>query len=667
MELKSELTFESGESTLDVRSFDIHEELSTPFEVNVVCRSLDPDIDLEQIVGKRAQLAICSGNSMVEMAERLWEGTCSNMELLKTEVEAGARGLSTYHLRIVPRLWLMSHNRAHRIFQRITIVDLVEKLLKEWQVEVVLNLTGAYRELDYVVQYGESDFAFVSRQLERAGITYFFDHAGGRAGVLTLHDAPHTRRPRTDIVFNPNSPGRATTEHCNKVRIAERVAPGRFTVRDFDFRRPDFEVQGEARAAKAPEDFYEQYHYMPGSSVYLDGQGAGATPVADDKGTVRWVSDECQARAERGLQAERCRKRMLSFETNCIDLCPATIFTIDEHPRADVGKPVMVTAFSIQGNTGEAWQQMGEAVFAEHAYRPVEQSPSPTIAGLQSAFVVGPAGEEIYTDEYGRVRVQFHWDRDGKMDPESSCWMRVSQGWAGTGFGKILIPRVGQEVLVTCLEGDPDRPVVVGRSHNGTNLIASEQELPRYKTRSSWVSNTSPHADNSYNEIRFEDALDKEFVFTQAQRDQQKLVKRHETERTGQNRSHLVGGNRALIVGQSDATLVGKKFSLQMIEPPRPADLQILAMGKPTVSPLSTKLEMVDQKILCTSGEATAIIDGPDAVFEAKQLISFKAGGNIVVHGGPNIHINPKAGGSAQAGCLEKGANVAAPFVQKAK
>jgi type VI secretion system secreted protein VgrG len=310
---------------------------------------------------------------------------------------------------------------------------------------------------------------------------------------------------------------------------------------------------------------------------------------------------------------------------------------------------------------------LGEAVFAEHPYRPLEETERPTVRGVQSALVVGPEGEEIYTDEFGRVRVQFHWDRDGKMDPNSSCWMRVSQGWAGGGYGKILIPRVGQEVLIGYLEGDPDRPIVVGRSYNGTNLIASEQELPRYKTRSSWKSDTSPHEDNSYNELRFEDVFEEELVFTQAQRDQQKLVKRHETERTGRNRAVLVGGNRALVVGQVDATLVGKKYSLQMINQPEPKDLQILKMGKPTVSPLSTKLEMIDKKILCTSGEATAVVDGPDAVFEAKQLISFKAGGNITVKGGPNIHINPKGGGSAQAGCLEKGSGVAAPFVQKAK
>ncbi len=666
MELKFELEFECGENSLSVRSFDTHEELSTCFECNVLCRSPNADIDLESIVGKAALLVIRSGNPEVETHERAWYGVCSHMELLRSEDEPGAKGLTTYFLRIVPRMWLMTHNREHRIFQRKTIPEIVEQLLGEWEIELDKKLSGQYKPLDYVVQYGESDFTFVSRLLERAGITYYFDFNGGNQGKLTLHDAPHTNAPRKPIKYNARPIGRAAEEHVSKARIAERVAPGRFTLKDFDFRRPDFHLVGEAAPAKAPEDFYELYHYMPGSSVYLDG-GGGDTPVADDKGAVRSIDDEAKARAERGLQAERCRKRMLSFETNCVDLFPGTVFQIEEHPRPDVGKPLLISAYSISGSTNEAWVQVGEALYAELPYRPVEQTPRPSIRGVQSAFVVGPEGEEIYTDEFGRVRVQFHWDRDGKMDPESSCWMRVSQGWAGGGFGKILIPRIGQEVLVAYEEGDPDRPFVVGRNYNATSLIATEQETPRYKTRSSWRSDTSPHADNAFNEIRFEDQIDEEFVFIQAQRDQQKLVKRHETERTGHNRAELVGGNRSVIVGEVDATLVGKKFSLQMIDTPKPDQLQILPMGKPTVDPISTKLEMIDKKILCTSGEASMVMDGPDAVFEAKSLVSFKAGGNIIVKGGPNIHINPKGGGSAQAGCLAKGSGVAAPFVQKAK
>jgi type VI secretion system secreted protein VgrG len=399
----------------------------------------------------------------------------------------------------------------------------------------------------------------------------------------------------------------------------------------------------------------------------VDPQGAGSTPVADDKGKVRSVDAEATARAQRLLDAERCRKRIVSFDTNVIDLAPGTVLSIEDHPRTDVGEPLLVTAFRLEGSSNEAWAQSGEAVFVKTPYRPIELTPEPVVSGLQSALVVGPPGEEIHTDELGRVRLQFHWDREGKVDDNSTAWTRVSQGWAGKGFGKVLLPRIDQEVLVGYFEGWPDLPVVVGRAYNGQHTVPRENELPRYKTRTSWMSDSSPHADDSCNVVRFEDEKDKEYVFTRAQRDQQKLVKRNETERTGQNRAEVVGGDRAAVVAGVDAVLVGKKWSLQMIAAPTADQLKIPRMGKPEVAPLSTKVEMIDKKILCTSGEATAVLDGPDGVFEAKELISFKAGGNVVVKGGPNIHINPAGGGSAQAGCLEKGSSSGAPFVEKAK
>ena len=667
MEFKFELTFEGGEDSLDVRSFDAHEELSTPYEVNVLARSPKHDIDLEAIVGKPASLVVRNANPHVTATERCWEGICNVIEHTKAEEEAGVRGLSTYWLRIVPRLWLMTRNREHRIFQRKSIVEVVKRVLLEWDIKPQLELVEAYKDLDYVVQYGESDFAFVSRLLERAGITYTFDFTGDKTGELTLNDQPHATAPRPAITYNPKVSARVAAENIHKVRLAERVAPGRFTLRDYDFRRPDFKLLGEAPPAKAPEDFYEQYHYLPGASLYLDPAGAGGTPVADDKGKVRSVDAEGKARAERGLQAERCTKQLVGFETNCLDLWPGTVFTMEEHPRAELAKALLVTSFSLTGTANEEWRQVGEAVFAAHPYRPFERTPRPTIQGIQSAIVVGPEGEEIYTDEFGRVRVQFHWDRDGKLDVDSSCWIRVSQGWAGKGYGKIVIPRIGQEVLVGFYEGDPDQPVIVGRAYNTLCNIPSEQELPRYKTRSTWMSDTSPHQDGAFNEIRFEDEKDKEFVYTQAQKDQQQLVKRHETERTGQNHASVVGLNRAAVVGAVDSVLVGKKYSIQMIQAPKPDQLKITQMGKPEVAPLSTKLEMVDKQILCTSGEATAIIDGKDITFEATRQITFKAGGKVVIHGGPNIHVNPKGGGSAQAGCLEEGSDVGAPFVEKAK
>ncbi|MBW2455812.1 MAG: type VI secretion system tip protein VgrG, partial [Deltaproteobacteria bacterium] len=235
MEFKFELTFEGGESSLDVRSFDAHEELSTPFEVNVLARSPKHDIDLEGIVGKPASLVVRNANPHVAATERCWEGICSLIEHTKAEEESGVVGLSTYWLRIVPRMWLMTRNREHRIFQRKTIVEVVKRVLLEWDIKPKLELMEEYKQLDYLVQYGESDFDFACRLLERAGITYYFDFAGDKTGELTLNDQPHAAAPRPAITYNPKVSARVASENISKVRVAERVAPGSFAIRDYDF------------------------------------------------------------------------------------------------------------------------------------------------------------------------------------------------------------------------------------------------------------------------------------------------------------------------------------------------------------------------------------------------------------------------------------------------
>ncbi len=217
----------------------------------------------------------------------------------------------------------------------------------------------------------------------------------------------------------------------------------------------------------------------------------------------------------------RADKRGVLFEANVIDLYPGRVFSVDQHPHPEVGKgPLMVAELEIVASLGEPWSVRGRALFADPKvpYRPARKTPRPVAPGLQSATVVGPPGAEIHTDELGRVRVQFPWDREGKLDDNSSCWMRVSQGWAGAGFGMFMLPRVGQEVLVAFLDGDPDLPIVAGRAFNGRELVP--YKLPDHKTVSTWKSSSSPGG-AGYNEIKFEDQAGQELVYMQAQRDEE--------------------------------------------------------------------------------------------------------------------------------------------------
>jgi len=269
---------------------------------------------------------------------------------------------------------------------------------------------------------------------------------------------------------------------------------------------------------------------------------------------------------------------LVSFETNVVDLWPGRRFSIDHHPHAelDSARKLLVTEFSLEATPGGEWHMEGSAVFSDVPYRPAVRTPKPKINSVQSATVVGPAGTEIHTDEFGRVRVQFPWDREGKSDDNSSCWIRVSQGWAGTGYGMMVIPRLGHEVLVGFLNGDPDAPIIVGRVFNATQRVP--YKLPDHKTRSTWKSDSSLGSDG-FNEIMFEDLKDTELVYVQAQKNLRKLVKNDETitvgnnrqklvimnelETTGVNRTEVTGANRTETTGANRMTfIVGNRAKL---------------------------------------------------------------------------------------------------------
>jgi type VI secretion system secreted protein VgrG len=637
-----ELQFESGESSLSVRRFHVNEMLNELFEVNVIARSHDPNIDLESIVGKAAGFRMHTGYAFALGPERLWTGVCSHME--QVQVEVSDKGESTYFLRIVPDMWLLTQRVGNRIFQRKTLPEIVDAVLAEWKIEPKKILNKKYIPHDYVVQYGETDFAFVCRLLERAGITFHFTFEAKNDTVLTLTDQPERGpvRPGPPIHWVDNPNRSAQLEFVTKVRVTQGVRPGKFTIREYDFRKkPDFPYFSHAEPAPPPEAFYEHYHYHPGDSLRVDPPdgGNGGTPIADDKGKVRTSQQELDGHAGRSLSSVRRSRREVLFQSNCADLAPGMLFSIDRHPRSDL-KPsdqLLVRGFTIEGAASDAWTFTGRAVYAKVPYMPDNKTPRPRVAGVQSAVVVGPAGKEIYTDEFGRVRVQFHWDRDGKYDDESSCWMRVSQPWAGTGYGFQLIPRVGHEVLVGYLEGDPDQPIVVGRVYSMLNRVP--HKLPDHKTRSTWKSDTSPH-DEGFNEIMYEDKKGEELFFVQAQRDLQKLVKREEVERVHDDRLVVVGKDRSAVVKTVDATLVGETYTQQMVSPPSVDDLQILPQKDPKVSPLPTTTEMVKKRVIFTTGKATVAFDDDSISFQADGDIKIHAHGGDAIFEGSTAWLN---------------------------
>jgi type VI secretion system secreted protein VgrG len=538
-----ELSFESGETSLSVRNFRIEERVSQPFVVSVV--ALSPhQLDLETLIGKGAALRLLSGVAFHEHPERVYTGVCQHIELVRAE----PTGLSTYELSLRPLFWLLGQRRGHRVHQHLSIPDIVDRVLAEWSIEATWSVErSGHPKLEHKVQYGESDLAFVTRLLEEAGLAYTFQSERG-VTRLVISEALHTGEPRSpDLHFADNPNEASEKEMVTELHLAQEVRPGAYAISDYDFRRPAFTLSGEADRRAPPEDRYERYHYQPGAFL-IEGAQGGDTPVADDKGVARHDERFGKGRASRALEGERAGRRSVSFRTNVLDISPGVVFRIENHPHQALSGDRRLLSIEqiLEGSVAGEWTIRTRAVFADEPYRPKLVTPRPVAEGVQSATVVGPADQEIHTDEFGRVRVQFPWDREGKKNDDSSCWIRVAQGWAGTGFGLINLPRVGQEVLVGFLEGNPDCPMIVGRVFNATNPVP--YPLPQHKTRSTWQSRSSPGGEG-FNELMFEDLAGRELVWVQAEKDLRKLVKNDETITIGHDHQKLVKNDEIETVG----------------------------------------------------------------------------------------------------------------------
>jgi type VI secretion system secreted protein VgrG len=535
MSSNQSVTVASGD-LLDVREYHVHEAISSLFEIALTAVSDNPSVDFESVVGRPARFTL-HGRIGGGHGARTWTGVAS--ELYQVRVEPA--GLSIYQLTIVPTLWLATQRRNHRMFQMKTELEIVEALLGEWGIDYEKKITLSYKKRKYRLQYGESDYVFMSRMLEDAGITHSFVERDGQS-VLILADAPQANDLRAPPIAFRDEPSVADREHVTRVRVGRRVRPGRYTMRDVDYRRPaTYPLLSSAASGEEVEQKLERFHYTPGAFLFESDKGED-TPFADDRGKHRTDEGEAQKLTEKRLAAERSDALTCTFATNVIDLWPGTVMRVLDHPHQVLAddKRHLVVSSRIDGKRDQEVVHHVEVRSAADPFHPEVKTPKPKVHGVESATVVGPPDEEIHTDEFGRARVQFHWDREGQMDENSSCWIPVSQPWGGTGYGGSNLPRVGQEVLIDFLGGDPDRPMIVGRVY--TNVEKTPYKLPQHKTRSTWKSDTSPGS-NGFNEIMYEDLKGEELVWQQAQKNQRRLVKNDEVITVGNDRSKLVKNN----------------------------------------------------------------------------------------------------------------------------
>ena len=509
-------------------------------------------------------------------------------------------------LRLVPQLWCLHNRRASRIFQAMSTPDIVLKILGEHGIpttRIQLELSEQYAPRDYCVQYRESDLDFVSRLLEDEGIFYYFKHTE-KDHVLVLGDVSGTC---PDLPEGARLPYREESglinegEHVRALGLRESMRPGRVSLRDFYFPRPADPMEVTRQVTERPEwELYDQ----PGG--YRD-PGHGGPDSGEVIAKVR-------------LEAVQAARRELTGESDSPRLLPGHRMTIDDHPTEYMNGEFLLLRVHLRGRQPQVLDELGTGglefasaftcIPAKTHYRPPRTTPRPTVHGLQSGTVSGPEGEEIHVDAQGRVLVQFHWDRRDGFNERSSCWIRVSHQWAGGGYGAVALPRIGHEVLVDFLGGDPDRPIVVGRVYHGNN--AHPYPLPEHKTRSTFKTESSPGG-AGYNELRFEDRKGAEEIFVHAEKDLNGIINHCETRH--------VGASRSTTIGTVDHVICGTKQVITIAQPPHPPA---------TIPPTGT--EMSNTKYRLTTGQATLTLDGPNITLEADGFIKLLAKGLIEIN-----------------------------------
>jgi type VI secretion system secreted protein VgrG len=633
-------------AAFDVRRVEACETLSEPFMVSISALSFipasgaadpkkcGPTIDFDEIISKPAALRV----TMASGLHRVWSGVVKSIELVHWTNQPGEG--SSYRIDLVPNLWLLSQRRGHRIFQHKKIPHIVEAILKEWKINAQWHIDlGSHPTQEYCVQYDETDLDFVHRLLEEAGISYYFiNDSGGKQATeiksqLVFNDAPQSTArsvaaPWTD---NPNEVG--GTEFFRDVHLGRNVLPGLVSLADFNFRKPKAPLAISSPKIDGAEGTREIYQFHQGSFLVETGAAPQADEkVADDKSTTAHDRDGVgKALAQRMLEALRGDARTLAFDTSIQSLRPGAVFAITGHPHPDVDdKDLLCLRTLCTVDAVGDWSVSGDAVPADVPHRPPRRTLKPRVHGVQAAIVVGPKDKEIYTDEFGRVRVRFLWDRIGEFDDNSTCWLRVSSSWAGAQFGGIAVPRIGHEVIVDFFDGDPDQPIVVGRVHNLPS--PPPYLLPEHQTKSTWQTDTTPNQPNEkmFNELLFEDKKGEELVYLQAQRNAMSLTKRNETERTGKDRTVVVGHHRLVVVGSVAATQVGERYLAQMIDA---KDLKILSLGDPQYEPKKTYFELKKDRILLTTGKAKVLLDGGDVTIRAEKGVRFSADGELIIKG----------------------------------
>lgn len=619
-----------GPDALVVERITGSEVLGRPYEYRVSAMAPKDGFTFDSLVGTKVSLKLTMGKA----GERDFSGYVSQIQHSGYDIS----GLSRYDLVLVPWIWFLSRTSDCRIFQNKSVPEILKQIFGDAGFsDYEFRVTGSYPQRVYCVQYRETDFNFVHRLMEHEGIYYFTEHSPS-GHKLVFCDAMSAHKPVPgfeEIEYRGQESGVKKKARVHSWLTRQRITPGAFAVNSFNFESP----VPSASTKLLGKDQKPHSHKYGDSEMY------------DNPGDFIVRSDgERYAKIRREeVQADT---KTISAQTDARGLFLGCTFKLTQNPRKDQNGEYMLTRTDFQAQCGNYTSGSGSGqdtydcsfsgVPKAAVFRPSRSTPVPVVQGPQTAMVVGPAGEEIHTDKFGRVKVQFLWDRYGKFDAGSSCWIRVAQIWAGKGFGGMAIPRIGQEVIVEFLEGNPDRPIITGRVYNGEAM--PPYPLPGDATRTTIKSNSSKGG-GGFNEIRIEDKKGKEQLFIHAERNRDLRVKKDNLEFVGENehiivkkdRFEKVDGDVHLKIGGEQNEQIGESLSIKASQ---------------------NIFHKAGSRLAQQAGSDIHLKAGMNVVIEAGTMLTIKAGGAFITLGpsgvaisGPTVLINSGGAAGSGAGC----------------
>lgn len=533
-----------GKDVLLLEGFTGQEGISQIFKFDLELLTEKGPVDFNSIIGERVTIRV----ELVDDQERFFNGFVNRFSQTGSET-----GVIHYRAEMVPWLWFLTRTADCRIFQNKTVPDIIEQIFKDLGfTDYKLSLQASYDPCEYCVQYRETDYNFVSRLMEQHGIFYFFEHEENKHTLVLADSAPvHKSVPnQSKVNWYPQGSGMLEKDVITTLEFEKEIRPGKFTHTDYNFKTPSTDLSAEEQSVISigGNDKYEIYDF-PGEY----GKKASGQTLA----ILRMQEEEAQHYIITG--SSNCRGFTSGYKFDLADYKPDDLnqsyLLLDVQHVGSMGNTYTPGGSSGGGEEEESYSNAFTCIPHSVPFRSPQFTPKPVVQGPQTAVVVGPNGEEIYSDEYGRVKIQFHWDREGENDENSSCWVRVSQLWAGKGWGAIYIPRIGQEVVVEFLEGDPDRPLITGRVYNAEYM--PPYTLPDDQTQSGIKSRSSKGGGvDNFNEIRFEDKMGDELLFLQAEKDMEVEVKNDSRETIKRDQTIKITGKQEIEIEKTHTMTV---------------------------------------------------------------------------------------------------------------